>query len=273
MQKISRKQFIKSSLAMLAGLAISEPLLATLKYVDEIDNPLAFYPKRNWEKIYRSQFGHDFSYHFLCAPNDTHNCLLKAFVKNDIITRIGPNYGYGSAVDVYGNQASSRWEPRVCNKGLALNRRVYGPRRVKYPMIRSGFKRWIDDGFPRLVDGTPPKQYLERGKENFVKVSWDDLFQYAAKTMINIASTYSGEHGKKLLRQQGYEPEVIEAMQGAGTQAMKFRGGMPLLGITRVFGMYRFANSLALLDAQLRKVNADKALGARGFDNYTWHTD
>jgi nitrate reductase alpha subunit len=48
---------------------------------------------------------------------------------------------------------------------------------------------------------------------------------------------------------------------------------MPLLGITRVFGMYRLANSMALLDAQVRKVGPDKALGAKGFDNYSWHTD
>ncbi|MGQ9590145.1 MAG: molybdopterin-dependent oxidoreductase [Planctomycetota bacterium] len=48
---------------------------------------------------------------------------------------------------------------------------------------------------------------------------------------------------------------------------------MPLLGITRVFGFYRLANSLALLDAAIRKVTPEEALGARGFDNYSWHTD
>ena len=48
---------------------------------------------------------------------------------------------------------------------------------------------------------------------------------------------------------------------------------MPLLGITRVFGMYRMANSMALLDSHIRKVGPDQAIGARGFDNYSWHTD
>lgn len=37
--------------------------------------------------------------------------------------------------------------------------------------------------------------------------------------------------------------------------------------------MYRLANAMALLDAAIRKVDPDKALGARGFDNYSWHTD
>ncbi|MCH9010258.1 MAG: molybdopterin-dependent oxidoreductase, partial [Chloroflexi bacterium] len=67
--------------------------------------------------------------------------------------------------------------------------------------------------------------------------------------------------------------ETIQATQGAGTQVLKFRGGMPLLGMTRIFGHYRMANSMALLDAKLRGVGPDKALGARGFDNYSWHTD
>ncbi|MFN0119651.1 MAG: molybdopterin-dependent oxidoreductase, partial [Blastocatellia bacterium] len=60
---------------------------------------------------------------------------------------------------------------------------------------------------------------------------------------------------------------------GIGTQVLKFRGGMPLLGMTRVFGLYRMANSMALLDAHIRQVGPDKAVGGKGFDNYSWHTD
>lgn len=56
MKKISRNQFFTTSLASLAGLAVSDPLLASLKLVDEINSPLDFYPNRDWEKIYRNQF-------------------------------------------------------------------------------------------------------------------------------------------------------------------------------------------------------------------------
>lgn len=273
MNKITRKEFLKRTLASIGGLVVSEPLLASLKFIPEIDNPLEYYPDRNWEKIYRDQFEYDYTFHFLCAPNDTHNCLLKAYVKNDVITRIGPSYGYGKSKDLYENQASSRWEPRLCNKGLALNRRIYGPRRVKYPMVRKGFKKWVEAGFPRNSDGKPPEEYLQRGKEEFVRVSWDEIFDIAARALINIATTYSDDEGKRLLEKQGYDPATIEAANGVGTQVLKFRGGMPLLGITRVFGMYRFANSMALLDSHIRGVGPDNALGARGFDNYTFHTD
>jgi hypothetical protein len=86
---------------------------------------------------------------FLCAPNDTHNCLLRAYVKNGVVVRIGPTFGYGKATDLYGNRASHRWDPRLCQKGLALVRRIYGDRRVKAPMVRRGFKDWADAGFPR----------------------------------------------------------------------------------------------------------------------------
>ena len=271
--KLTRRTFLKASAASLGGLLISAPLFAALKFVPEIDNPLEFYPARDWEKIYRDQFKHDYTYHFLCAPNDTHNCLLKAYVKNDVITRIGPSYGYGKAKDLYGNQASHRWEPRVCNKGLVLNRRVYGPRRVKYPMVREGFKKWVDAGYPRGSDGKPDAKYFQRGKESFIRVSWDEAGDIAAKTLVNIAKTYGGEEGQRLLHLQGYDPDTVDATMGAGTQVLKFRGGMPLLGITRVFGMYRLANSMALVDSHLRGVGPDKALGGRGFDNYTFHTD
>ena len=46
-------------------------------------------------------------------------------------------------------------------------------------------------------------------------------------------------------------------------------GGMPLLGITGVFGFYRFANSMAVLDSKIRGVGQEEAMGARGWDNYS----
>ena len=86
--------------------------------------------------------------------------------------------------------------------------------------------------------------------------------------------TYNGEDGPEKLLEQGYEPAMVEAMHGAGVQAIKMRGGMPLLGVGRVFGFYRFANMLALLDRKLRPdVPPEEIVGSRAFDNYAWHTD
>ena len=46
-----------------------------------------------------------------------------------------------------------------------------------------------------------------------------------------IATRYSGEAGARRLREQGYAPEMIEMMKGAGTRCFKNRAGMPVLGI------------------------------------------
>jgi nitrate reductase alpha subunit len=267
----SRRDFLKMVSA--AGFGAFASSASQAWGLDADHNPLQHYPDRNWESVYRDLWKYDSSFSFLCAPNDTHNCLLNAYVRSGVITRIGPSMKYGEASDLQGNKASARWDPRCCQKGLALTRRFYGDRRLRHCMVRAGFKQWVDDGFPRTENGTPPTKYFQRARDTWVRTSHDEASNLVAKTLINVATTYSGEHGAKLLAAQGYESEVIAATQGAGTQVLKFRGGMPLLGMTRIFGLYRMANSMALLDAQIRKLSPDQALGGRGFDNYSWHTD
>ena len=180
---------------------------------------------------------------------------------------------YGEAVDLLGNGTSHRWDPRVCQKGLALTRRFYGDRRVNGTMVRAGYKKWYDDGFPRGKDGRPDESYFNRARDEWIRMSHDEAAVIVAAALKNIAETYTGDEGKRKLKEQHYDEATIEATQGVGTQVMKFRGGMPLLGMTRVFGMYRMANSIALLDSHIRGVGPDKAMGPKGFDNYSWHTD
>lgn len=273
---LNRRAFLKGSAVGMTALVSSQAFGGPLKYFKpmQIDNPLAHYPDRDWEKVYRDIQKTDGHYHFLCAPNDTHNCLLKAHLKNGVVLRIGPSFGYGKAKDLYGNQSSHRWDPRICQKGLALVRRVYGDRRVKAPMVRRGFKEWVESGFPRdPKTGKPDEKYFQRGKDKWLRVSWDEANKITAKAAENIAKTYSGKQGETYLRNQGYDEEMINAMGGSGLQAFKLRGGMAFLGATRLFGMYRFANLLALMDAKIRGVGPDKAVAARGWDSYSWHTD
>src|SRR3990172_4492517 len=275
MGQLSRRDFLKFITvgATTASLYDVEEAFGQFLEPVKVDNPLAHYPSRDWELVYRDIWRHDSKFVFLCAPNDTHNCLLEAYVRNGVIVRIEPTYGYGKATDLYGNKATHRWEPRCCQKGLTMMRRFYGDRRVKAPMVRRGFLKWVEQGFPRDADGRPPAEFFQRGTDEWVKVSWDRALEVAAKGLVNIATTYSGEAGQALLTGQGYDPAMVEATQGAGTQTVKVRGGMPLLGATRIYGHYRFGNALALLDSNIRKAGPDKALGARGWDNYSWHTD
>ncbi|MBI3953314.1 MAG: twin-arginine translocation signal domain-containing protein, partial [Chloroflexi bacterium] len=271
----SRRDFLKAGLATAGAGAASLFLskLAFLQSADQIDNPLAFYPSRDWEKVYRDLYRSDQPFIFLCAPNDTHNCLLRAYPKKNVVTRVEASYQYGEAVDLYGNRASHRWEPRACNKGLSLIRKFYGDRRIKGSLVRKGFLDWANAGFPRGADGQPPRQYFNRGQDEFVKLSWDQAFEVVAKAQVNIATTYSGKEGEAKLQAQGYDPDLIETVHGAGTRTLKYRGGMPFLGATRLMGFYREANMMALLDARVRGVGPDEALGARVLDSYSWHTD
>ncbi len=268
---LARREFLELAGTLGFGALVSQSLPGFASGAGE--NPLARKVDRDWEQVYRDLFHADSTFHFLCAPNDTHNCLLTAYVKNGVVVRIGPSFGYGKATDMDGKRASSRWDPRCCQKGLALTRRFYGDRRVRGPMVRQGFKRWVEEGFPRDAKGKPPVEYFNRAREPFVSVGWEEASDIVAKALANIAETYSGDEGKRRLEAQGADPLTIEAMEGAGTRALKFRGGMPLLGMTRVFGLYRMANSMALLDAKIRGLGPAEAKGASGFDNYSWHTD
>jgi nitrate reductase alpha subunit len=268
---ISRRDFLTTATAAGFGALIAS---ATKAWgLDAVANPLAAYPNRDWEKVYRDLWKYDSTFTFLCAPNDTHNCILNGFVRSGVVTRIGPTMRYGEATDLDGNRVSHRWDPRCCQKGLALTRRFYGDRRLNQCMVRAGFKRWYEAGFPRQEDGLPLREYFDRARDAWVRVPHDEAAKIVAAALKNIAETYTGEAGMKRLRAQHYDEATIAAQQGVGTQVLKFRGGMPLLGLTRIFGMYRMANSMALLDAAIRKVAPEAALGGRGFDNYSWHTD
>jgi nitrate reductase alpha subunit len=268
---ISRRDFL--ALVSAAGFGALVSSTTTAWGLEQVTNPLASYPDRGWERVYRDLWNYDSQYTFTCAPNDTHNCLLRAYVRQGVITRIGPTMRYGEATDLAGNRTTSRWDPRVCQKGLALTRRFYGDRRINGCMVRVGFRRWVDAGFPRGADGRPGAGFFQRARDEWVRVSHDEAATIAAAALKNIAETYTGEEGSRRLRAQQYDEEVVAAAQGIGTRVLKFRGGMPLLGMTRVFGFYRFANSLALLDAHIRQVGPEAAAGATGFDNYSWHTD
>jgi nitrate reductase alpha subunit len=273
MPVFSRRDFMKLSGAAALTAAFSDLDLQLLAPIN-VDNPLAGYPNRDWEAAYRNQYSYDSTFTYVCSPNDTHACRLRAFVRNGIILRSETNYDVGNYKDLYGNQATAHWHPRGCKKGQTFHRRVYGPHRLKGPLMRKGWQEWADDGFPVLDAANRTKYKFDaRGSDELLPVAWEDAYKYIAKGMIAIATRYSGEEGAALLQEQGYPQEMITAMQGAGTRTFKCRGGMGLLGVIGKYGMYRFGNTLALLDVNVRGVEPEAALGGRSWSNYTWHGD
>jgi nitrate reductase alpha subunit len=272
---LSRRQFLRRTGAGLGGLLLAD--LGGLRFLEareDVANPLAHYPDRDWEKLYRDLYAYDSHFPFVCAPNDTHNCRIRALVRNGVITRIGNEYDVEKVCDLYGNHATCNWNPRQCAKGYTFHRIVYGPHRLKFPICRKGWKQWADDGFPYLTPELRTKyKFDSRGTDKFVRVSWDDAFRYLGRALVAIAKHYSGELGRQRLQEQGYQPEMIAATQGAGTRCLKFRGGMGLLGVIGKYGMYRLANTMAYVDQKIRGVPDEEALGGRNWSNYTWHGD
>jgi len=259
-----------------AGTAAAElglPL-RLLAAADPDQNPLAGSVTRDWERIYRDQHRYDGTFDWVCSPNDTHACRVRAFVRNGIVTRLGNTYDYQTYADLYGNRATANWNPRQCAKGYTFHRVLYGPYRLKHPIVRKGWKAWADAGFPELTPELKSKYMFDsRGQDEFIQISWEDAFRDIAKALVAIAERYSSDKGKERLLAQGYQPEMVEATGGAGTRTIKMRGGMGLLGVIGKYGMYRLNNSLALLDAMIRRVHPDQAKAGRNWSNYTWHGD
>ena len=238
------------------------------------ENPLAGSVARDWEQIYRDQYKYDSTFDWVCSPNDTHACRARAYVRNGIVTRLGSTYDYETYADLYGNKATPNWNPRQCAKGYTFHRILYGPYRLRHPIVRRGWKAWADAGFPELTEELRTHyKFDSRGDDEFVEITWDDAFSSIAGALVSVAERYSGEEGKQRLLAQGYQPEMVEETHGAGTRCIKARGGMGLLGVIGKYGMYRMNNSLSMLDQHVRGVGPLEALGGRNWSNYTWHGD
>jgi len=128
----------------------------------------------------------------------------------------------------------------------------------------------MDAGSPELTPETKRKyKFDSRFLDDMLRVSWirpspmrqgDDRHRHALQRGA----------GPRRLREQGYAPEMIEMMKGAGTRCFKHRAGMPVLGIIGKMGNARMNGGVnALLDTWIRKVSPEQAQGGRYLSNYT----
>lgn len=67
---MNRRNLIKGFAATGVWVIGTKCIAAPVKFLTplHVDNPLKFYPNRDWEKIPRSVFDYDSTFHFLCAP-------------------------------------------------------------------------------------------------------------------------------------------------------------------------------------------------------------
>ena len=248
-------------------MAVADQVLAltALQPVIEVGNPLGDYPDRSWERVYHDQYRYDSSFTWVCSPNDTHACRVRAFVRNGVVMRVEQNYDHQTYEDLYGNRGTFAHNPRMCLKGFTFHRARVRALSAEGPVDAQGVEGVDGRGLAGADAGCTKRKYKfdSRFLDDMLRVSWDTAFTYAAKAMIIIATRYSGEAGARRLREQGYAPEMIEMMKGAGTRTFKHRAGMPVLGIIGKMGNTRINGGVnALLDTWIRKVSPEQAQGA-----------
>lgn len=273
--RVSRRRFLETVTAGGSLLLSASPMAWAFRPIDGV-NPLEHYPDRDWEKVYLDQYRYDDSFTWICAPNDTHMCRMRAFVRNGVVLRSEQNYDHDRCGDLYGNHATKSWNPRGCPKGFTMQRRVYGPYRLKGPVLRKGWKDWADAGFPSLSAKPELRttyKFDDRGNDTYVRVSWDEAYRYVAAGLEAVSRTYSGDEGAARLAADGYDPLMIDQVGGAGTRTIKIGSNLPVHGVIGKFGIYRMANMLGLLDHHIRGVSPDEARGARDWNEYTWRGD
>lgn len=274
--EISRRRFLEACASASGSVLLAAGSATGALQPVDVANPLGSYPSRDWEKIYLDQYRFDDSFTWVCAPNDTHMCRLRAFVRNGVMIRSEQNYDHDRYGDLYGNKATKSWNPRGCPKGFTMQRRIYGPYRLKGPVLRKGWKDWVDAGCPSLSEQPQLRtkyKFDNRGNDSYVRLSWGEVAKYVATALTAIAKTYSGEEGAARLQKDGYEQRMIDRLGGAGTRVVKVGSNLPIHGIVGKFGIYRFANLLSLVDHYVRGVPPEEARGGREWNEYTWRGD
>lgn len=259
---LSRREFLR--LAAACGLTVGPPgaPLSLLGPVSEslLDLPLA----PNWQELYRDPYRYDSAFTFACAPGDGQVCRLRAFVRNGIVVRTEPLVDSPAPVDLDGRAEAIPPGPRACSRGLTFHRRIHGPYRLRHPLVRAGWKQWADDGFPPLTAELRTKyRFAERAADSFVKLTWEQAFDYSARGFLAVAKAYSGPEGEARLREQGAPAEAIEAVEGAGTRTIKAGAPPGEAGVIGNLAAHRFCTMLGLLDAQVRGVKPEQARGGR----------
>lgn len=107
-----------------------------------------------------------------CWHNCGGRCLIKAHVVDGVVTRVKTDDTHPDSPD-YPQQ-------RGCVRGRAQRKLIYGADRLKYPMIR---KNWEPGGGQKEL----------RGRDEWVRISWDEALDIYASELRRIKESYGNE--------------------------------------------------------------------------------
>jgi complex iron-sulfur molybdoenzyme family reductase subunit alpha len=146
------------------GAALAASRVLSLDLLRPVLDPLGAYPYRGWEDLYREQWTYDSFGRSTHGINCTGSCTWKGYVRNGILFK---EEQYSDYPEINNPRDPSydpslpalpTYNPRGCQKGAHYKEYIYGPQRLKYPLIRAG----------------------ERGEGKWTRVTWEEAFAYIA---------------------------------------------------------------------------------------------
>ena len=215
-----------------------------------VDNPLAAYPNRDWESVYRDQYRYDRSFTWVCAP-ERHPHVPHAGLCAQRRDR-----AHGTEL-----RHAALWRPlreplRPCNGTRAAAPRatpfiaaIYGPYRLKGPVVRKGWKEWADAGFPSLERRSSAAHAVQvstiAATTRSCPFPGRKLSRYVARGLMAIGQDLQRRrraHGDSRSRRLRRAGDASKPGREAGTRTMKIGSCLPLHGLVGKFGIFRFAN-------------------------------
>ncbi|VVB54675.1 Respiratory nitrate reductase subunit alpha [uncultured archaeon] len=166
-----------------------------LDLLERVHEPIGEYPYRGWETLYREQWKYDSFGRTTHSINCTGSCAWKVYVRNNIAFK---EEQYADYPDI--NPTLPTYNPRGCQKGANYKEYVYGPQRVKYPLIRTG----------------------ERGEGKWRKASWGEALSYIADKIVSAISNY----GPDTVTFYSANPAKFLVSYAAGARLANLIGGV-----------------------------------------------
>ena len=199
---MSRRSFLKWTAAVSATAAVtgheSELLEVSAQEAEDIESDSG-----NWISA-------------ACWHNCGGKCLLKAHVKDGVVTKLKTDDTKSDSEDVP--------QQRACARGRAQRKQVFGADRLKYPMKRSSWS--VGGGNKEL-----------RGRDTWEWISWEEALDAVSGELKRIKDEFGNEsiylvHGGEMRRPLslfgGYVEKYGSRSRGAWHKAMK-----PILGVSQ----------------------------------------
>lgn len=196
MENLTRRKFLGGALAAAGALVVPKTL--ALDLLRPVLDPMGAYPYRGWEDLYRGQWSYDSFGRTTHSVNCTGSCTWKGYVKNGILFK---EEQYADYPDIGPDLPT--YNPRGCQKGANHKEYIYGPQRVKYPLIRVG----------------------PRGSGQWRRATWNE-----ALALIVAGDAGLGING------------VLDAIQNYGPDTVTFFAAIPAKHHITLSGGFRLAN-------------------------------